>query len=117
MSEEIGTIKLSGVKNGAHYNFMSSVAEKARQESSVYDKAKALVDELAKAVRAENDALMLSRKNANSDLIAVADRQRDAFFRGYRNGVRSCLHLTNLVEDLLGRFATQVSTLSLARSS
>ena len=63
MSEEIGTTKLSGVNNGAHYNFVSSVAEKARTESGVYDKVKDLVDELARAVAAENDALMLSRKN------------------------------------------------------
>lgn len=32
---------------------------------------------------------MLSRKSSLSDTIAEADRQRDAYYRGYRNGVRS----------------------------
>lgn len=36
MTEEIGTIKLAGINNGAHYNFMSNVAEKAKGDEAVY---------------------------------------------------------------------------------
>lgn len=147
MAEEIGTIKLSGINNGAHYNFVSMVAEKAKADSGVYGKAKELADALASAVAQENQDLMLSQKSTFSDTIAAADRQRDTYYRGYRNGVRDFRAfpageqktaadtlwqhmtdyaidpqmqldretglLTNFVEDLQGRLATQVASLGL----
>ena len=89
MTEEIVTIRLAGINNGAHYNFMSNVAEKAKADEAVYGKAKSQTDALVSALAQENEDLMLSRKSSLSDTIAEADRQRDAYYRGYRNGVRS----------------------------
>ena len=89
MTEEIVTIRLAGINNGAHYNFMSNVAEKAKGDEAVYGKAKSQTDALVSALAQENEDLMLSRKSSLSDTIAEADRQRDAYYRGYRNGVRS----------------------------
>ena len=89
MTEEIVTIRLAGINNGAHYNFMSNVAEKAKGDEAVYGKAKLQTDALVSALAQENEDLMLSRKSSLSDTIAEADRQRDAYYRGYRNGVRS----------------------------
>lgn len=89
MTQEIENIVLSRINNGAHYNFMSNVAEKAKGDEAVYGKAKSQTDALVSALAQENEDLMLSRKSALSDTIAEADRQRDAYYRGYRNEVRS----------------------------
>ena len=86
---EILTFALTRINNGAHYQFVSSVAEKAKADSGVYAKAKILVDLLGDAVVQENEALTLSRKSTLSDVIAEADRQRGAYYRGYRNCVKS----------------------------
>lgn len=88
-AQEIQYIALARINNGAHYQFVSAVTEKAKADAAVYGKAKAMVDALDAAVAQENDALMLSRKSALSDVIAEADRQRDTYYRGYRHGVRS----------------------------
>ncbi len=91
MTEEIGTIKLVGINNGAHYHFMETVATKAKTDEKVKAKAVLLVTALEQAVKTENDNLLLSQKSAQRDAIAEADRQHDNFYRGYRNGVKSFL--------------------------
>ncbi|MDO4994964.1 MAG: DUF6261 family protein [Bacteroidales bacterium] len=88
-AQEILAFTLTRINNGAHYQFVSAVVEKAKADSDVYSKAKTLVDMLGDMVEQENDALMLSRKSVLSDVIAEADRQRGAYYRGYRNGVKS----------------------------
>ena len=147
MVKEIEKITLTAINNGAHYNFMQTVATKAKADAKVYEKAKAQTDALVAAVKAENDVLVLSRKSPLSDKIKEADGLRDRFFRGYREGVRSYgrfpsgsqktaadklwQHLTdyaiepkmqldrqtglmtNLVEDLLGKYGPEVALLNL----
>lgn len=147
MVKEIEKITLTAINNGAHYNFMQTVAGKAKADAKVYEKAKAQTDALTAAVKAENDVLVLSRKSPLSDKIKEADGLRDGYFRGYREGVRSYgrfpggsqktaadklwQHLTdygitpkmqldretglmtNLVEDLLGKYAPEVALLNL----
>ena len=89
MTQKIETIALTRINNGAHYNFMNNVAQKAKDEAKVYEKAKALVDALIAAVARENEDLVLTRKNVLSDTISAADGQRDAYYSGYRSGVKS----------------------------
>ena len=147
MAEEIGKIALTAINNGAHYNFMLAVVQKAKADAKVYGKVKAQVDELFAAVTKENKELVLSRKSELSDIISEADRQRDAFFRGYRSDVKSFRAfpasaqktaaeklwqhivdygidpkmqldretglLTNFIEDLTGKLASQVGLLGL----
>ena len=147
MAKEFLKITLVSINNGAHYNFMLAVAEKAKADAKVYEKAKALTDALVAAVAKENEVLVLTKKNETSDAIGEADRMRDAYFRGYRDGVQGfarfpagaqktaadklAQHLkdyridpkmqldretglmTNLVEDLTGKFAAQVTALGL----
>ena len=89
MTKEVETIALTRINNGAHYNFMEAVAGKAKADAKVYAKAQAQTDALTAAVKEENDVLILSRKSALSDVIEKADKQRDSYFSGYREGVRS----------------------------
>lgn len=92
MTAEIKTIALSRVNNGAHYNFMSDVSQKAKKNAKVYAKVKDLVDQLAATVLDENGALVMSQKDELSDVISQFDKQREHYFRGYRNGVKSFRH-------------------------
>ena len=147
MTKEVETIALTRINNGAHYNFMEAVAGKAKANAKVYAKAQTQTDALTAAVKAENDVLVLSRKSALSDVIEKADKQRDGYFSGYREGVRSYVRfpsgsqktaadklwqhlmdygitpkmqldretglMTNLVEDLQGKYAAEVANLNL----
>lgn len=91
MSKTIENIRLYRINNGAHYHFMETVPAKAKADEKVKAKAAPLVIALEQAVKTENDNLLLSQKSALSDAIAEADRQRDNFYSGYRNGVKSFL--------------------------
>lgn len=100
MTAEIKTIALSRVNNGAHYNFMSDVSQKAKKNAKVYAKVKDLVDQLAAAVLDENGALVMSQKDELSDVISQADKQREYYFRGYRNGVRNFRHFPHSAQKI-----------------
>ena len=89
MAKEISIISLTAINNGAHYNFMQSAAEKAKDDAKVYAKLKDQVDALIAAVANENANLVKSRKNTQSDVIRKADKERDVYYRGYRAGVKN----------------------------
>lgn len=89
MAKEISIISLTAINNGAHYNFMQSAAEKAKDDAKVYAKLKDQVDALIAAVANENANLVKSRKNSQSDVIRKADKERDVYYRGYRAGVKN----------------------------
>ena len=59
------------------------------ESESVCKGTDAQTNALTAAVKAENDVLVQSRKSALSDVIEKADKQRDGYFSGYREGVRS----------------------------
>lgn len=103
MSKTIENIRLYRINNGAHYHFMESVAAKAKADEKVKAKAAPLVTALEQAVKTENDNLLLSQKSALSDTIAEADRQRDNYYRGYRNGVKSFLSFPDSMQQAVAK--------------
>ena len=135
------------MNNGAHFTFVSNMAERAEKDSAVSEKCKAQVAALREAVTAEDESLQISAKSLTTDKIVEADRQRDQLYAGYKKAVAGyekfpladmaeaakilAQHLkdykidprmqldketgllVNFIQDLEGKFAEQVKTLSL----
>ena len=144
---EIQSIFLGNMNNGAHFTFVSNMAERAEKDSAVSEKCVAQVKALREAVAAEDENLQISAKSLTTDKIAAADRLRDQLYAGYKKAVAGYVNfpveemadaakvlnqhikdykinvqsqmdketglLVNFVQDLEGKFAEQVKTLSL----
>ena len=145
--KEIQSFVPSHMNNGAHFTFVSNMAERAEKDSAVSEKCKAQVAALREAVTAEDESLQISAKSLTTDKIVEADRQRDQLYAGYKKAVAGyekfpladmaeaakilAQHLkdykidprmqldketgllVNFIQDLEGKFAEQVKTLSL----
>lgn len=130
---ELKNITLERMNNGAHYLYVSNILANAEKNAQLKTKASAQLAALKTALAAEDDALKLSQKSLLTDDIMEADRLRDALYNGYKKAVKGFLNqhivdygisttdqldketglLINFVADLEGKYATQVSTLSL----
>ena len=75
------------MNNGAHFTFVSNMAERAEKDSAVSEKCKAQVAALREAVKAEDENLQISAKSLTTDKIAEADRLRDQLYVGYKKAV------------------------------
>ena len=84
---EIQSIFLGNMNNGAHFMFVSNMAERAEKDSAVSEKCKAQVAALRAAVTAEDENLQISAKSLTTDKIAEADRLRDQLYAGYKKAV------------------------------
>ena len=84
---EIQSIFLGNMNNGAHFMFVSNMAERAEKDSAVSEKCKAQVKALREAVAAEDENLQISAKSLTTDKIAAADRLRDQLYAGYKKAV------------------------------
>lgn len=89
MAKEIEELKVSGMTNGAHFDYMSMTAETAEADSVVSAKAKDETAALRAALAEEDECLQLSRKNALSDRIAEQDALRDQYYSGYKSAVKA----------------------------
>lgn len=85
--KEIQVFYIGGMNNGAHFTFVSNMAERAEKDSAVSEKCKAQVKALREAVAAEDENLQISAKSLTTDKIAVADRLRDQLYAGYKKAV------------------------------
>ena len=85
--KEIQSFVPSHMNNGAHFTFVSNMAERAEKDSAVSEKCKAQVAALREAVTAEDESLQISAKSLTTDKIVEADRQRDQLYAGYKKAV------------------------------
>ena len=145
--KEIQSLPLTTMNNGAHFMFVSNMAERAEKDAAVAEKCKAQVAALRAAVAAEDENLQISAKSLTTDKIVATDRLRDQLYAGYKKAVAGYVNfpveemadaakvlnqhikdykinvqaqmdketglLVNFVQDLEGKFAEQVKTLSL----
>ncbi|MDE7141088.1 MAG: hypothetical protein K2O09_10115 [Treponemataceae bacterium] len=145
--KEIQSLPLTTMNNGAHFMFVSNMADRAEKDTAIAEKCKAQVAALRAAVTAEDENLQISAKSLTTDKIAEADRLRDQLYAGYKKAVSGYTNfpvedvaeaakvlqqhikdykidtqaqldketglLVNFVQDLEGKFAEQVKTLSL----
>ena len=85
--KEIQVFYIGGMNNGAHFTFVSNMAERAEKDAAVAEKCKAQVQALRDAVTAEDENLQISAKSLTTDKIAAADRLRDQLYAGYKKAV------------------------------
>ena len=85
--KEIQTLPLTSMNNGAHFTFVSNVAERAEKDATVAEKCAAQVKALREAMRAEDENLQISTKSLTTDKIVAADRLRDQLYAGYKKAV------------------------------
>ena len=75
------------MNNGAHFMFVSNMANRAEKDGTVSEKCKAQVTALRAAVKAEDENLQISAKSLTTDKIAEADHLRDQLYAGYKKAV------------------------------
>ena len=85
--KEIQSFVPSHMNNGAHFTFVSNMAERAEQDAAVSEKCKVQVTALRAAIAAEDENLQISAKSLTTDKIAEADRLRDQLYVGYKKAV------------------------------
>ena len=85
--KEIQAFAVSHTNNGAHFTFVSNMAERAEKDKTVAEKCAAQVKALREAVKAEDENLQISAKSLTTDKIAEADRLRDQLYAGYKKAV------------------------------
>ena len=85
--KEIQAFAVSHTNNGAHFTFVSNMAERAEKDKTVAEKCAAQVNALREAVKAEDENLQISAKSLTTDKIAEADRLRDQLYAGYKKAV------------------------------
>ena len=85
--KEIQSIPLTSMNNGAHFTFVSNMAERAEKDKAVSEKCAVQVKALREAVMVEDENLQISAKSLVTDKIAAADRLRDQLYAGYKKAV------------------------------
>ena len=85
--KEIQSFVPSHMNNGAHFTFVSNMAERAEKDAAIAEKCKAQVAALRAAIAAEDENLQISAKSLTTDKIAEADRLRDQLYAGYKKAV------------------------------
>ena len=121
--KEIQSFVPSHMNNGAHFTFVSNMAERAENDAAVSEKCKAQVAALRAAVKAEDENLQVSAKSLVTDKIVVADMAEAAkvlaqHVKDYKIDVKAQLDketglLVNFIQDLEGKYKPQVDALSL----
>ena len=85
--KEIQSLPLTTMNNGAHFMFVSNMADRAEKDTAVAAKCAAQAKALRAAVTAEDESLHISAKSLTTDKIATADRLRDQLYAGYKKAV------------------------------
>lgn len=90
---EIGSIDLIRLNNGAHFQFVKNVHQKLVLETTILTNpiAKDAADKLGKALEEEDRCYVISQKSLLTKRIVEADHQRDQMFMGYRAAVNAFL--------------------------
>lgn len=101
---EIGTISLERMNNGAHFLFVSNVLGFAEASKIIKEKAQALISALKDAVAKEDKYLQISHRSVLTADIEECDAERDALYSGYKNAVKGYLnHPSNDYAERAGK--------------
>ena len=86
--EEIATISLGAMDNGAHFAYHVEIMNRAEADTKIKAKVPALLVAYKAAIAQEDEALKISGKSFTTDQIAEADAQRDAMYLGLKQSVK-----------------------------
>ena len=93
---EVKSIDLKSVSNGAHFVFIESICKRLDSETELLKNEyfKKAADTLKAAFNEENRYFALSKKNASTDEILAADADRDTLYSAYYRSVKSFLRVS-----------------------
>ena len=93
---EVKSIDLKSVNNGAHFVFIESVCKRLESETELLKNEyfKKAADALKVAFNEENRCFALSKKHASTDEILAADADRDTMLSAYNRSVKSFLRVS-----------------------
>ena len=94
---EVKSIDLKSVSNGAHFVFIESICKRLDSETELLKNEyfKKAADALKAAFNEENRYFALSKKNASTDEILAADADRDTLYSAYYRSVKSFLRVSS----------------------
>ena len=94
---EVKSIDLKSVSNGAHFVFVESVCKRLDSETELLKNEyfKKAADALKAAFNEENRYFALSKKSASTDEILAADADRDTLYSAYYRSVKSFLRVSS----------------------
>ena len=93
---EVKSIDLKSVSNGAHFVFVESICKRLDSETELLknEYLKKAADALKAAFNEENRYFALSKKSASTDEILAADADRDTLYSAYYRSVKSFLRVS-----------------------
>ena len=86
--KEINGIDLAHMKSGAHFLFITDTVGLATADAKVKTKVTAELTALQTALKAEDDALALSKANLLSKEIKAIDAERDKHYKALRKAIK-----------------------------
>lgn len=86
--KQIEAIKLKDMKSGAHFLFITDAVGLATADAKVKTKVTAELTALQTALKAEDDALALSKANLLSGEIKTLDTERDKHYKALRKAIK-----------------------------
>ncbi|MFC2319709.1 MAG: DUF6261 family protein [Segatella oulorum] len=86
--KQIEAIKLKDMKSGAHFLFITDTVGLATADAKVKTKVTAELTALQTALKAEDDALALSKANLLSKEIKAVDAERDKHYKALRKAIK-----------------------------
>ena len=94
---EVKSIDLKSVSNGAHFVFVESICKRLDSETELLKNEyfKKAADALKAAFNEENRYFALSKKSASTDEILAADADRDTLYSAYYRSVKSFLRVSS----------------------
>ena len=94
---EVKSIDLKSVSNGAHFVFVESICKRLDSETELLKNEyfKKAADALKAAFNEENRYFALSKKSASTDEILAADADRDTLYSAYYRAVKSFLRVSS----------------------
>ena len=92
---EIKTISLSSMNNGAHFAFHSEVLKLIETDSNLNEKISKPINAYRKSILEEQKAIKVPQKSLYSDDVAKSDSERDALYRGLKNAVSAYAAVPN----------------------
>ena len=86
--KQIEAIKLKDMKSGSHFLFITDAVGLATADAKVKTKVTAELTALQTALKAEDDALALSKANLLSKEIKAIDAERDKHYKALRKAIK-----------------------------